>query len=337
MRKDRIDTLVDLVVARAKVDKTAPDPTNPRNGWRTDNLFMGDVDALVVGQNNDPSAYAEIGRQVLAKVRDLPEMAVLAQLAIFRGERLLPVDSEREQSILQIIRELEETISALPNGTRKMRCRSLFEYHVGIFYNAYGRFDLAAEAQMRSAQEAKHFGDRAGVAISNFMETLSRLKDALRTGKATNELEVIFSRMEERFTELVKGMHGSILEVQWAEGNSPVHMIEACVWLDRTHIKWNDWVTTAIAAAGKLGRSWKPIGEFVCAVDMDIRDDPQADERLNAIAEGGDMDERRATALLILARRAMQAGRMKKARDIVKHMPEQGAQHVRAIVERMLG
>lgn len=329
-----VKTLVDLVIARARVDRTAPDPNNLRNGWCTDTLF-GDIDALVVGQYNDPSAYAEIGRQVLAKVRYLPEMAVLAQLAILRGERLLPVDPEREQSIFQIIRELEETISALSGGTRKMRCRSLFEYHVGIFYADYGRFDLAAKAHVRAAEKAACFGDKAGVAISNFMETLSRLKDALRTGKSTNELEVIFSRMEERFTKLVKETHGSILEVQWAEGNCPVHMIEACLWLGRTHIKWNDWVATAIVAAKKLGRSWEPIGKFVCAVDMNIRYDPQADEALNAIAEGGDVNERRATALLILARRAMQTGRMKKAREIVERMPEQGAQHVRAVAERL--
>jgi len=329
-----VKTLVDLIVVRARVDKTAPDPTL-RNGWRTDNLFMGDVDALVVGQNNDPSAYAKIGRQVLAKVRDLPEMAVLAQLAILRGERLLTATPEREKLILQFAQELETAISILPDGTRKMRCKSLFEYHMGIFYETYGRFDLAADAHTRAAKEADRFGDRPGAAISHFMETVCRLQDALRTDRPSDELETIFSDMEKKFAQLVEAMYGSALEVQWAEGNCPALMIEACVWLDRTHIKWNDWVTTAIAAAEKLGRAWEPIAEFVRAVDMDNHGDPQTDEALYAIAKGGDVNERRATAFLILARHAIQSGKANEAINIVEQIPVQGAQHVRTIAERM--
>ena len=103
--KPDVETLVDLVVARAVVDKTAPDSENLRNGWRTDALFQ-DIDAFVVVQCNDPAVYAEIGRQVLVKVKDLPEMAALARLAIFRGERLLPIYYDREQTLAQMAEKL---------------------------------------------------------------------------------------------------------------------------------------------------------------------------------------------------------------------------------------
>ncbi|MDO8436023.1 MAG: hypothetical protein Q7S82_01385 [bacterium] len=327
-----IDTLVDLVVNRARVDTTAPDPNNLRNGWLTDALLTQAIDGLVVGQYNEPAAYAEIGRKVLAQVGNLPEIAALAQLAIFRGERLLPLTLGRELSAILIIKELEHGIAALPDGPRKMRCRSLLQYHQGVFYDACGRFALAAEFQLRSAQEASRFDDLSGMAIALFMNKIYCLKDALRTGEPI--AESIFPDIERGFAALVTTMRGFILEVQWAEANGPVYMIEACIWLNRIHPDWNDWVATALAAAEKLGTSWDLCAEFVRAVDMDRRGDPLAEEALNAVAESSDANERRAAALLILARRAMDKGRAEKAREIVARMPEQGAQHVIAVANR---
>lgn len=327
-----INSLVDLVVATAKVDTTAPDSTNLRNGWRTDALLQ-DIDAFMIGSRNDPAAYAEIGRQVLKKVRDLPEMAALAQLAIIRGERLLPVTPGREKFIVAIIQNTEKTIAALPGTTKKMRCKSLFEYHVGIFYDTYGRFDLAAKAQRRAALEAERFGDRPGAAISYFMETVSNLKDALRTDKPTI---MLFREMEKRFAKLVEGVRGSSLESQWAEGNGPTWMIETCIWLNQTHSDWDEWVKTTLAAVDKLGKAWQPIAEFVRAVNMASYDFPEADDTLHIISRGTDANERKATALLVLVRRALRAGKVDEAKEIVKQMPEQEAQHVRAIAERLL-
>lgn len=327
-----IQTLVDLVVTKAKVDPTSPDPSNLRNGWRTDALLIGDIDALVVGKHNDPRAYAEIGRQILQQVEGLPEIAALARLAILRGERLLLLTSEREQDIVQFSRWILESISALPDGTRKMRCRSLFEYNMGIFYEASGRYDLAADAHLRAAQEAECFGDRAGAAISNYGETFNRLRIAVLKGL---DSESVFVKVEERFAELAQALRGSTLEVQWVEGNCPGQMIEVCSWLDRTHSRWDEWVATAVAAEKKLGAAWKPGADFVKAADMDKRRDPQASEALRAASQAG-ANEIRATAILLLARRAVDEGRISQARTIVSEMPVSGAQHVRAVADRML-
>ena len=162
-----VKTLADLVVARAKTDTTSPDPNNLRSGWRTDAL-LADVDNLVVISFNSPAAYTEIGRQVLAQVQDLPEMSALVQLAIFRGERLLPITPEREQMLVQTADGLNKDVAALLDGTRKKRCKSLLDYHVGVFVDACGRFDLAARHLRQSAKEASSFGDKAGVAIGTF-------------------------------------------------------------------------------------------------------------------------------------------------------------------------
>ncbi len=332
-----IPTLVDLVVARARVDTSAPDSVNLRNGWRTDALLTGDIDALVVGKNNDPATYAEIGQLVYAQVTDLPEMATLAELAILRGARLIaPADPVREQSILQLSDMLKRHISALPDGTRKMRCASLLEYHMGIFYETYGRFDLAAAAQIRSAEEAERLGDRAGTAIAYYSAARDNLKEALRTDKPADELKALFSEQETRFAELVEAVRDTPHEVQWTQGNCPMHMVEACVWLNRTHPRWDEWVATAVAAPVKLGAAWMPGADFVLAADMDHRDDPGAEDTLYTIARDNNVNERKATANLILARRALRAGARGAAQILVMLMPTEGTQHVRAIAERLL-
>jgi thioredoxin-like negative regulator of GroEL len=113
-------------------------------------------------------------------------------------------------------------------------------------------------------------------------------------------------------------------------------MIQACVWLDQGSHEWENWVKTTLAASEKLGEAFKPGAEFVRAVDMARRGDPKADEVLNAIADSGDVNENRAGALLVLARRAMCAGKREEAEGIVSRMPEQGAQHVCAVARRIM-
>ena len=329
-----IGILAKLVIARAKVDKTVPDPKNLRKGWRTDELLTGDVDLLVVGGDN-PGAYVLISEKVLEKVQDLPEMVVLAKLAILRGQRLLRPTPGQVQLVLNFSEDLKTAISALPDGTRKQRCQELFLYHMGVFHNALGRFDLAAETEEWAAQEAGEGFYSA--AISLFLSAFYHLKAALVTGELPDELEKLFSALEERFAQLAEALRDSELEVQWAEGNCPIHMIQACVWLNlRNHPRWDDWVRIALAATEKLGKAWEPGAEFVRAVDMEKRDDPQAVEALEATAaNNGNSNEVKATALLLLARHALRDRDVDAARNLIGQMPEQGAQHVRAIAERM--
>jgi len=330
-----VGTLVDLVVARMKVDKTEPNPNNLRKGWRSDELLIGDIDTFAVGAKDYPGAYAEIGRRVLAEVGDMPEMAVLAKLAILRGERLLLLTSDQVRIVCELSEDLRAAISALPDGTRKKRCQELFLYNSGIFFDASGRFDEAAKTHEWAAREADKGSSSA--AISLYCAALSWLKYGLSVGKSGDELDALFSGLEERYRQLAEALRDSELYVQWVEGNCPMQMVMVCVWLDRTHSKWGEWVHMASLAPGKLGKAWETGVEFVRVANLvarDVDDDSEVEKALRALAEHNAANsETRATALLMLARRSTS---LSEARGFVDEMPVEGAQHVRAIAERML-
>ncbi|MDD5145678.1 MAG: hypothetical protein PHF44_02455 [Candidatus Pacebacteria bacterium] len=335
MKDFEIDILVDLIVDRARIDTTFPDPKNQWVGWLTDVLFQI-VDRFVAIDLNDPKTFAEIGRRVSLRVRDLPEMGALACLAILRGERLLPVSPEREEFVLQIARETKNIITNLPDSTRKLRLESLFYYHMGIFYSNYEHFDLAEEAQRKSAEIATIIGDKTGAAIAYFMETLCQLRNALLKGIETKE---IFSELEKRFLILVDATKGSSVEVQWGQINGPIHMIETTIWLNQmSNPDLKNWVAMVIAAADRMTGSSEiaTSAEFVRAIDIYSKGDPNAFEVLRAVGEGKDANEVKVTALLVLIRHAIRAQKIDEAKDILKQMPKQEAQHVRAIAERML-
>jgi len=331
-----VDTLVDLIVARARTDATAPDPGNLRNGWRTDALFQ-DVDNYIVISRKLPAVYADVGRGVLEQVRDLPEMETLAMLAIFRGERLLPINAEREEHLVRMVEELVGAVDCLPEGTRKLRCQSLLDYHAGVFVEACGRFEVAAGLQCKSAQMAERLGDKAGVAIARFCEVWNLLKHALKGGGSDAEFQSQFSALEQAFGRMSQDLAGSALQVQWAEGNGPASMIEACVWLNKYPDSWSTWLKKTLTASGQLGEAFTPSAQLVRALDLVYLGDVRADEALGGIANSDDIPERRATALLVLARLALSAGKREEAENIVQSMPRQGAQHICVIARRMLG
>lgn len=332
MRFD-INTLVDLAITTAKDDKTKPYRKDLRKGWLTDAILKC-IDALVAGKYNNPAAYAKIGRRVLAEVGDMPKMA-LAKLAILRGERLLPLTPEQVRIIIDISEDLRTFISALSDGTRKKRCQELFLYNMGIFYDASGRFDEAAKTQEWAAREAGEGSSSA--AISLYCAASSWLKYALLVGRFDDELEALFFELEVKYQELAKALHGSELYAQWVEGNCPIQMIMACVWLDCSHSEWDKWVEMAMVAPDKLGEAWRTGAEFVRAADFSARHihpDSEAEMILMTVAENSaESPETKATALLMLARRSTS---LREARGFVDEMPVKGAQHVRAIAERML-
>jgi len=338
-----VNTLVDLILARAKMDKTEPDSANLRNGWRTDALLT-DVDLLVTGQHNDPAAYASIAKQILGQIYHLPDISPgipeLIQLAILRGERLLPITPQREQAILKLAHEIDQAITALPEGPKKMRCRSLMDYHMGIFCDAIGRFDLAVVSHEKSAKKAKEFGDLPGASISIFVAALYRLKQALLENQPDEELEALFSDLEEKFGQMEEALRGSALYVQWAQGNGPMHMIMAHVWLGKGYSPfWGDWVTTAIKAADKLGEAWKAGAELVeAANNFDYDGITKTEKSLTIIAENEKFgDEVRATAFLLLTRLAAFWKDVDRAQHLVESMPKTGAaSHVKAVAERLL-
>ncbi|MSU56449.1 MAG: hypothetical protein EXS51_04070 [Candidatus Taylorbacteria bacterium] len=329
-----IPTLVALVLARARTDTTAPDPKNLRVGWRTDQLLIGDIDTLMCYERNDPGAYAEIGRQVLAQVHDLPEIAALSRLAIFRGKRLLPVSDPRKRNLLEMVGELETFIGTLPAGTRKDRCSGLFHYHRGVFFNDYGCFAEAAKAQHQAADVAKKAGDVPGAAISSFVAVVYELKDALCLGVA-ERIETGFAELQHQYPLLITAVNGTAFEVSWGQGNAHLHLLEASVWLDQDSEEMDTWANTFNSVAEKLGSGWKDHLDFIHAVQLHRSGDMRAENALTVVATTSSV-ELRATALLILARRAKKEGDETGARGMVENMSEIGVQHLRAIAARLL-
>lgn len=330
-----IPTLVALVIARAKTDTTAPDPQNLRVGWRTDQILTGDIDTLMCYERNDPAAYAEIGRQVLTQVQAFPEIAALARLAIFRGERLLPVSEERRRALLQMVQELEDFIRTLPGGARKDRCSALFQYHTGVFFDAYGCFGEAATAERRAADVAQKAGDVLGAAISLFVATVYELKDALCSGLA-ERIGMSFTALQRQHPRLIEAVTGTPVEVSWGQGNAPIHLLEASVWLDRDTQEMDTWATTALAATEKLGKAWNDSADFVRAVQLHRSGEAEAEIALIAVATNSRTNEMKAAALLILARRAKNAGDTEASRKFTELMPETGTQHVRMVAAQLL-
>ena len=127
-----IEIMAAIIAAGVVVDKTEPNPANPGEGWRTE-VLLQEAYAYIVGQLNDPGTYVEMCRKALVRVQNRPEIAALLQVAIFWGERLLPMDAEREQLLARMKVDLRTAISALPNGPRKARCTALLDYHKGAF------------------------------------------------------------------------------------------------------------------------------------------------------------------------------------------------------------
>lgn len=332
-----IPTLVALVIARAKTDTTAPDPKDLRAGWRTDQLLTGDIDALVCYERSDPAMYAEIGRQVLvqAQAQNLPETAALAHLAIFRGERLLPVNEGRRQSLLRMVQELEGIINALPDGTRKKRCSSLFQYHTGVFFDAYGCFAQAATAERQAANVAEGAGDVPGTAISSFVAAVYELKDALCFGTA-NRIWACFTELQRHYPRLITAVTGTAFEVSWGQGNTPLHLFEASVWLDQNTPDMDIWANTALVASDKLGKAFQDGADFVRAVQLHRNGDQRAEQALTVVATTSNVNELKASALLVLARRAKNVGDTAGSQWYIEAMPVTGAQHVRAVAEQLL-
>lgn len=341
-----IEILAGLVACVARVDTTEPDPNNLRSGWRTDRLLQ-DIDAFVVGQGNDPASYAQITRQALVLYKasggNSPEIIALFQLAVFRGERLLPVSAAREQELKQMVFDLGKVVTVLPEGPRQVRCQSLFQYHLGVFCDAYGYFRLAADAQNQAAEQADRLGDLSGAAVCRHLAAVYQLCQALRADQTEDSDQRItdaFSGLEQRFAQMVKATRGTDKQVQWGEGNGPMHMILACIWLDRPHPDWSKWMATALAAAEKLGQAWGPGLQLARAAYLDSDSNQEAEAALQAVADDSQQSNvNRATALLILARRALTRGdrpAVDAAKRLVAQMPKIGAQHVRAIAARLL-
>jgi hypothetical protein len=199
--------------------------------------------------------------------------------------------------------------------------------------------------QSQAACRADLIGDAPGAAVCRFLEAVYRLKQVLVMGLNAEVQQVTFSVLEQAFCSLVEQTRGSDLEVSWGQVNGPCHMIEACLWLNQSLSGWDSWVEAVQAATPKLGAAWEPALRFVNAAVLYHRGESEVYTDLTQIAgDTGQVNEIRALALLLLARRALAEGDhagltdvgRKAAVEFIAKMPEQGAQHVIAVAKREL-
>jgi hypothetical protein len=289
--------------------------------------------------------YAEVCRLASAALGELPgiapEVTVLVWLEVFNGERRLPFSDERRQGLFQMVHDLGEAISALPEGARKERCNSLFQHHASVFYGAYdahGLFDHAAELQRQSAETAELSGNRPGAAISYFLYWGYKLQQALADGKSARELKELFFSLEAKYVALVEAMHGTAWEGRWSQGDALVRMLKACVWLDRQHERWDEWVATFLTAVEKSGRVFELAMKLVRALDSHKKAEVGAEAALRAVAQDSQQRaEDQATAMLVLIRRELARDHLIQAQGWLAQMSEaDGARHVRTVAERLL-
>jgi hypothetical protein len=320
--KADIETLVGLAVRTARFDK---------DGGCTD-VLLKQIEGYVIQKCDDPYAYGTIGMRMFEEIQDLPIPAVLAQLATLCGIRRLPLTNARENYLLELIADIKKAVSVLPNNSMRNRCRSLFSYHQSIFYGDYGYFDKAAEMQGQSAGEAIQNGDSVGVAIGWFMEMVYRFKQALFVGDTRGALDTLFELLMERYSALIEALRNSPLEVQWAQSNGPMFMLEACIWTGREHYsKWDEWATTLFSAIEKLGGP----AQFVNALSM-TRVGSEDDVLLEEYVKTKDAPERIATAYLVLINHAVNANDLERAGNFLREVPQDpSAKHVLAIAKRL--
>jgi len=336
-----IATLATLVARTASADTTAPDPANPRVGWLTEQLLTC-LEGLLIYEWNDPETYARIADAALDKLNEkaAPEAAALVSLAVFHGRLLLRVGPENEAVLDDMVNQFESVIiPRLKEGPRKNWVETQFWYNAGVFHSAYGYFSEAAGDQGESAKLSDRLGDKAGAAVSRFLQTVERLKDAI--DKGDKELQSSwFAAMEQTYARLMDVTRDTAMEVTWGQVNGPCSMLKACVCLRKNqHPDWYKWVNSALVAVEKLGQGWQPIAQWIRAFDLNIRDGRQAEELLKSVADDcRQANEVRAEALLALAWGASARDDISEARKFIEQMQmfKLGAQHVLAVAARLL-
>jgi hypothetical protein len=330
-----LKNLVELTVNLFIRDTTVPIKDDPRKGWDADRFLTGQVDMLVIGQYNDPAAYARIGRLVELQVHNLPEMKALATLAVLRGERLQPLTTSRRRRIKELMNKAEGAIKILPKGTCKLRLWSLFSYHCGVYYDAIEDFLQAGYCQTESARIARSFGDRSGEAIGLFLGQVYLLKNSLVEAESAKYRQRIFKRLVARYGRLAIAARNTPMDVQWRLGNGPCHLIQACIWLNQSHRDLGKWVGLVKSAGKKMPGVWQKIAEYYQTVYAFMMGDETAKAELKQVAETGEINQR-AEALLLLAREEMAQGNVSSARELAKKIPKHGVSIVRPIVLSLL-
>jgi hypothetical protein len=315
-------------------DKTAPDPNNLRAGWRTF-VEIKRVERFLVDENRSPDIMVTVCEQWRDRIQHShPEVAVLAGIWIFRGERLQPMTEQCQQTLLQLAEQLEQEISGLPENTKKLRLRDLLYYEMGIFFGVLGWFEKAADMHGRAAEVAELMGDKSAAVIDRFCQAAELLKNALLLGTPCRECLI---GLERAFINMSEGLSGSPDHTKWVGGNGATFMLMAYTLLGAYSSTWN-WLQTAVAfVARELGGPYILGAGFARALDKNRTNDPGTEESMWSVVDSDIGNEIKATAILVLMRRLVSQGKIQEAEAMMASMPVEDAQHIIAIAKRLIG
>lgn len=324
--KIHVPTLVALIAATAKSDKTNPNPQSLHTGWLTDELFRRVEVYVMVGEKRY-DLFTAIGYNLRLAVASEPTLTCLAGLAYLNGTRRIePLTAELEEQVFEIIAALEAEAASLPPSLRKDRCVNFLGYQFGVFLDRCGRFDLAVAKEEETARAAQERGDAVAAAISRYLALVYRYKHTLVTGTDSQEA---FDALKAGLADLLAGIAGSPLEGQW-EANGIAHLLLAEVWANQPMS--GGLLARLNELTPQFDRAFLDIVFLLNNIQM-FNDGNR--EPLVLFAESA-APELKATAVLVITRNVAEAGEIGMAREGLNEIPEAGAQHVRAVAQREL-
>ena len=214
-------TLVQLLVATALVDQSAP-PC-----WRMNEL-LGAVERLVMVTLGDCAGYAKIASFALAELGERtvnPAVKVLLKLAVLNGRRRC--DEEDTLSIQTLFDEAAREIDMLEKGPHRDRCFSFFLYQQQVFGSRCGFYGQASRAAKATAGLSAKPEERA---ISMYLASAYAMYAAIVSG-VQEEINTAFSDLQAELLHLQADVADTALEIQWARGNGPIHLLQAMTLL----------------------------------------------------------------------------------------------------------
>jgi hypothetical protein len=244
-----VNTLVQLLVATALVDQSAP-PC-----WRLNEL-LGAIERLVMVTLSDCAGYAKIAGLALAELGEKtanPAVKALLKLAMLNGRRRC--DEEDALSIQTLFDEVSKEIDELEKGPRRDRCYSFFLYQQQVFgarCGFYAQASKAAEAAVGLSAKPEE------KAISLYLARVYAMWSAIVSG-TQERIDAAFAVLWAELLILQQAVAGTALEVQWGKGNGPIHLLQAmtlaCINNDAL---WDENMAVVLANEATLGDAFRP-------------------------------------------------------------------------------
>lgn len=322
--------------ALANADDTNPTP----NDWVTD-AELRKVERRMIREENNPAGFATFCQSVIKiGIIDTAIMLLIMLGGVINGlRRIKPCDKD---TVRRLFEETRQAIDALPDGPRKNRLDSLWDYNAGIFARENGEYDLAARSQENGAKKAEQAGNKEGAAICAFTATVEWVNHALVTGHG---LAQAIQRLLDPQNNLAAVPPNSN-EYHWVTFNAPVHRITATFWAGVNYNQFEADIQTLYQlpqSNPKLAQAQATTIAVCSAINFLAKGDWTQSHNLAQGIIDGPTDKIHpdylATAHLVLARIAFSQNRQEEARRHLQNiinLPLEGAHQVRAIAQREL-